>query len=408
MYKNEIRNGDLKIDNTTQKIKDEKEKILVIQLLNNKIDLSVMKELWRGDPENEGYKIIPDPKNPGYVVARQYFNISSCATIKRLSFSELRVSNLFDLYLRLILNPEPYLKKIVGKDIKIKYVLINGHSEYINGYDTYLLKDIIKNGDKFVDVDIHKYSDDFEIIVTKIEKRNERYIMKVRPHSTDSEKFIIEKDGTEIMDEYKKYNVTNYCELFKKIVESPKKFIETMFNQKVVIYQIKFVRHENQNELGFRHCKIIGIDEQNIQYNDLTDNEEIYKYTTYLLDQGDFDIEVEVNDYNTVLRIKGDPDNREWIIEPNPDDVNSFIITIRKNGHEIASISKDYPDYPEVMKTPKDLLCHLVRCSPWYIFAYLTDVNLHIRKIEFVFNSRKTDLELGCKKTKRGVEDNDE
>jgi hypothetical protein len=138
----------------------------------------------------------------------------------------------------------------------------------------------------------------------------------------------------------------------------------------------------------------------NIQY-ELSDNEEMYKYTTFLLDQGDFDIEVEVNDGNVALRIKGDPDNREWIIESNPNDSNLFIMTIMKNGREMASITEEYPDYPEVMRTPKDLVCYLVKCSPWYIFEYLTDVSLNIRKVEFIFKSRNSKFELGCQ-TERG------
>jgi len=342
---------------------------------------------------SEWWTIYPHPKDSRYLVVEARQQRDFLLWGKKISYSELGVRGFSEVLLELILNTNKYMEKFAGKGFNIGNIVIDGDGIEINGFGltefSYNMPKFISGDGEHVELAIFKFDDRFEVLMTEFNKLN-GYLFKIRK-SPDSNKLEVESlDGTKREIESGDGNI---CELFRKILLSPRPAIEEITGKKVFIMGIMIEDLSRVNKMGFGDCNVVNdfdipfIEKVLGKYDRMFDenlNNLMYKEWALVLEK--------YGDKKFMFYLKDDPEKRAWVVEPHHIDNTLFVLSFMRDGYEIVSMVRKYYDYGSA--NINDVLKKILE-KPQIMLGALTNVSARIGRVEIIEKNEKDEDNKG-------------
>lgn len=332
---------------------------------------------------SEWWSVYPHPKDFRYMVveARQQKDFMLWA--KKISYSELGVSDFGGALLGLFLNTNKYMEKFTGKKFDIINIIIEGDGVEINNFGldvfSYNRPKFVSGDARNVEIVVLKFDNRFEVVVSDPVKL-EAYLFKIRQNPNSGNRFEVEDD-----DGVKSgigFGVGNICELFATTLLNPRPVIEKILGEKVFITKVEIENLSWKDRTGFGDCKVVNdsdipfIEKVLGNFDKMFDdnyNKLMYKEWTLVIEK--------YGDKKFGFYLKDDPEKRKWLIEPHNIDDSLFILTFIRDGYEIVSLLRKYYDYGSA--NVEDLLVKILE-KPQLMLGSLTNVSARISDVEVV------------------------
>ena len=332
---------------------------------------------------SEWWSVYPHPKDFRYMVveARQQKDFMLWA--KKISYSELGVSNFGGALLGLFLNTNKYMEKFTGKKFDIINIIIEGDGVETNNFGldvfSYNRPKFVSGDARNVEIVVLKFDNRFEVVVSDPAKL-EAYLFKIRQNPNSGNRFEVEDDDG--VKSGLEFGVGNICELFATTLLNPRPVIEKILGEKVFITKVEIENLSWKDRTGFGDCKVVNdsdipfIEKVLGNFDKMFDdnyNKLMYKEWTLVIEK--------YGDKKFGFYLKDDPEKRKWVIEPHDIDDSLFILTFIRDGYEIVSLLRKYYDYGSA--NVEDLLVKILE-KPQLVLGSLTNVSARISDVEVV------------------------
>lgn len=332
---------------------------------------------------SEWWSVYPHPKDFRYMVveARQQKDFMLWA--KKISYSELGVSDFGGALLGLFLNTNKYMEKFTGKKFDIINIIIEGDGVEINNFGldvfSYNRPKFVSGDARNVEIVVLKFDNRFEVVVSDPVKL-EAYLFKIRQNPNSGNRFEVEDDDG--VKSGLEFGVGNICELFATTLLNPRPVIEKILGEKVFITKVEIENLSWKDRTGFGDCKVVNdsdipfIEKVLGNFDKMFDdnyNKLMYKEWTLVIEK--------YGNKMIGFYLKDDPEKRKWVIEPHDIDDSLFILTFIRDGYEIVSLLRKYYDYGSA--NVEDLLVKILE-KPQLMLGSLTNVSARISDVEVV------------------------
>jgi hypothetical protein len=332
---------------------------------------------------SEWWSVYPHPKDFRYMVveARQQKDFMLWA--KKISYSELGVSDFGGALLGLFLNTNKYMEKFTGKKFDIINIIIEGDGVETNNFGldifSYSRPKFVSGDARNVEIVVLKFDNRFEVVVSDPVKL-EAYLFKIRQNPNSGNRFEVEDDDG--VKSGLEFGAGNICELFATTLLNPRPVIEKILGEKVFITKVKIENLSWKDRTGFGDCKVVNdsdipfIEKVLGNFDKMFDdnyNKLMYKEWTLVIEK--------YGNKMIGFYLKDDPEKRKWVIEPHDIDDSLFILTFIRDGYEIVSLLRKYYDYGSA--NVEDLLIKILE-KPQLMLGSLTNVSARISDVEVV------------------------